>query len=289
MIKVPLNSAPATDQFAPSPGGRTFSVLIRFWRRITALLLCTLALSACNVDLFNDLDQRQANEIIATLFRHGIPAERVIIKSGRFDVKVDEGHFAEAIAVLNENGLPRQEFKTLCDVFKKDGIVSSLMQERAQMMCALEQELSQTISEIDGVLSARVHLVLPENDPLRQQLVPSSASVAIRHQDNVLIDAEKVKLLVTNGIAGLTYDKVQVAFFPVAVQQHNADNATTPQMANFMGILVHNRSLETLSTVFYGLLIALFVTGGTLAYVLWNLRQRVYLLQKKDNNNREEA
>jgi type III secretion protein J len=252
------------------------------------LVVCTALLTACNVDLFSELDQRQANEIVATLFRHGIPAERVTAKSGRFGVMVDEGHFAEAIAVLNESGLPRQEFKTLCDVFKKDGIVSSLMQERAQMICALEQELSRTISEIDGVLSARVHLVLPENDPLRQQLVPSSASVAIRHQDNVSIDAEKVKLLVTNGVAGLSYDKVQVAFFSVPVQPHNANDAGTSQMANFMGILVHSRSLETLSTVFFGLLTALFLTGGALAYVLWNLRQRVYSLQKKDSTDKRD-
>src|SRR5207253_392127 len=84
--------------------------------------------------------------------------------------------FADSIAILKEAGLPKQEFQTMGQVFKKDGLVSSPMQERAQMIFALSQELSRTVSEIDGVLSARVHLVLPENDPLRQQLVPSSAS-----------------------------------------------------------------------------------------------------------------
>ena len=50
------------------------------------------------------------------------------------------------------------------------------------MIFALSQEALASVLEIDGVLSARVHLVLPENDPLRQQLIPSSASVFIRHR-----------------------------------------------------------------------------------------------------------
>jgi len=53
------------------------------------------------------------------------------------------------------------------------------------MIYALSEELSRTVSEIDGVISARVHVVLPENDPLRRDLVPSSASVFIRHDSSL--------------------------------------------------------------------------------------------------------
>src|SRR5207244_7341396 len=112
-----------------------------------------------------------------------------------------------ATNILKEAGLPKQEFQTMGQIFKKDGLVSSPMQERAQMIFALSQELSRTVSEIDGVLSARVHLVLPENDPLRQQLVPSSASVFIRHFANVAISdlILQIKTLVATGLAGLSY------------------------------------------------------------------------------------
>ncbi|TKB32874.1 MAG: EscJ/YscJ/HrcJ family type III secretion inner membrane ring protein, partial [Mesorhizobium sp.] len=33
-----------------------------------------LVLQACSVELYSNLNQRQANEIVATLMRHGIPA-----------------------------------------------------------------------------------------------------------------------------------------------------------------------------------------------------------------------
>ena len=57
-----------------------------------------------------------------------------------------------------------------------------------ELIYALSEELSRTVSEIDGVISARVHVVLPENDPLRRDLVPSSASVFIRHDTSLPVN-----------------------------------------------------------------------------------------------------
>ena len=191
--------------------------------RIAAILICALNLAACSVELFANLDQKQANDIVATLFRHGIPAQRSIGKNGRYAVNVDQSRFSEAVAILNDNGLPKQDFATLGEVFKNEGIVASPVQERAQMIYALSQELARTVSDIDGVLSARVHLVLPENDPLRQQLIPSSASVFIRHVSTAPLNelVPQVKMLVANGVAGLSYDKVSVVLIPVTVRDRD--------------------------------------------------------------------
>ena len=194
------------------------------------MLLVALLLAACEAELYNNLDQRQANEMVATLQQRGIPAQRMAVKGGQYTVVVDKARFADAINVLKEAGLPKQEFQSMGQVFKKDGLVSSPTQERAQMIFALSQELSRTVSEIDGVLSARVHLVLPENDPLRQQLVPSSASVFIRHRSSTQVGnlVPQVKMLVANGVAGLSYDKVSVVLVPVEAQKAQ-DIAMAPQ------------------------------------------------------------
>jgi type III secretion protein J len=244
-------------------------------------VLCALGLSACNIELYANLDQKQANEIVATLFKQGIPAERVVGKGGQFAVNVDEARLAEAVAVLNDNGLPKQKFQTLCDVFKNDGgIVASPVQERAQMICGLSQDLSRTISDIDGVLSARVHLVLPENDPLRQQLIPSSASVFIRHVATAPISnlIPQVKMLVANGVAGLSYEKVSVVLVPVdapdAASAHHADQ----ELSSFLGLWMHRDSVSRAAWMFFTLLVALLATGGGLAFLLWNQRRRIYLL-----------
>jgi type III secretion protein J len=248
------------------------------WVQRALVLLVALLLSACEAELYNNLDQRQANEMVATLQQRGIPAQRVAVKGGQYTVVVDKGRFADSIAILKEAGLPKEEFQTMGQIFKKDGLVSSPMQERAQMIFALSQELSRTVSEIDGVLSARVHLVLPENDPLRQQLVPSSASVFIRHRSNMPVGnlVPQVKMLVANGIAGLSYDKVSVVLVPVDLQKENQGQDL--EMVSFFGLWMQRDNLAQAMWMFFGLVALVVLLAGGLGIVLFRQRGRVYAL-----------
>lgn len=248
------------------------------WVQRALVLLVALLLSACEAELYNNLDQRQANEMIAALQQRGIAAQRVPVKGGQYTVVVDKGRFAESIAILKEAGLPKQEFQNLGQVFKKDGLVSSPMQERAQMIFALSQELSRTVSEIDGVLSARVHLVLPENDPLRQQLVPSSASVFIRHRSNMPVGnlVPQVKMLVANGVAGLSYDKVSVVLVPVDAQK--TSQGQDLEMVSFFGVWMQRDNLAQAMWMFFGLVALVVLLAGALGFVFFRQRGRVYAL-----------
>ena len=245
-----------------------------------AVLCIVTVLSACNVDLYDNLNQKQTNEIIAVLFRQGIQVERTIAKDGKYSVQVDESRFAEAVAILNEHGLPKQDFTNLGEVFKDDGIVPSPVQERAQMIYALSQELSRTISDVDGVLTARVHLVLPENDPLRQQLIPSSASVFIRHASRVAMNSlvPQIKMLVANGIAGLSYDKVSVVLVPVKTPELSSAPQPDQELASFLGLWMHPDSIKRASWMFFALIAALIVAGTALVFTLFGQRKRTYML-----------
>ncbi|WP_301006002.1 type III secretion system inner membrane ring lipoprotein SctJ [Mesorhizobium sp.] len=246
--------------------------------RVALVLVAMLLLQACSVELYSNLNQRQANEIVATLMRHGIPAQREAGKDGKMTVSVQKGRFAEAMAILDESGLPKQEFQTLGEVFKRDGLVSSPVEERATMIYGLSQELSQTISDIDGVLSARVHLVLPENDPLKQQLVPSSASVFIRHRASVPMNEliPQVKMLVAKGIAGLTYDNVSVTLIPVAATAPQPDSEAG--FTTFLGLWLHPDSVAAAMWLFYGMGAAILALAARLAYLQWYRRPGVYAL-----------
>ena len=248
------------------------------WVQRALVLLVALLLSACEAELYNNLDQRQANEMVATLQQRGIPAQRMAVKGGQYTVVVDKGRFADSIAILTEAGLPKQEFQTMGQIFKKDGLVSSPMQERAQMIFALSQELSRTVSEIDGVLSARVHLVLPENDPLRQQLVPSSASVFIRHRSNTPVGnlVPQVKMLVANGVAGLSYDKVSVVLVPVDMQKERQGQDV--EMVSFFGVWMQRDNLAQAMWMFFGLVALVVLLAGALGFVFFRQRGRVYAL-----------
>jgi type III secretion protein J len=267
---------------SPASGGG----VRREWRailgRCVVVVIGAVSVASCKSDLYTNIDQRHANEIVATLRQNGIPADRSAGKGDRISVSVEESRFAEAVAVLNDNGLPKQEFVTLGEVFKRDGLVSSPVQERAQMIFALSQELSRTVSEIDGVLSARVHLVLPENDPLRQQLVPSSASVFIRHHASMPMNdlVPQVKMLVANGVAGLSYDKVSVILVPVAVR--------APVVRNDRGVEPGARAWGRGNGLFvadwplYSLAALALALVSALAFAWWRHRPRVYHLDPAD-------
>ena len=249
------------------------------WAQRVLVLLVALLLTACEAELYNNLDQRQANEMVATLQQRGIPAQRMAVKGSQYTVVVDKARFADAINILKEAGLPKQEFQSMGQVFKKDGLVSSPTQERAQMIFALSQELSRTVSEIDGVLSARVHLVLPENDPLRQQLVPSSASVFIRHRSTTPVGnlVPQVKMLVANGVAGLSYDKVSVVLVPVDSQKP-VPVGQDLEMVSFFGMWVQRDNLTQAWIMFFGLVALVLLLAGALGFVLFRRSGRVYAL-----------
>ena len=101
------------------------------------------------------------------------------------------------------------------DVFQKQGLVSTPSEERMRYIYALSQELSQTLRKIDGVIAARVHVVIPANDPLSDKVRPSSAAVFIKHRPDVDLRllAPAVKEMVAHSIEGLTHDQVSLSLF----------------------------------------------------------------------------
>ncbi|MDB6454404.1 type III secretion system inner membrane ring lipoprotein SctJ [Falsirhodobacter sp. 20TX0035] len=242
--------------------------------------LCLLALTAlltlagCKEDLYTNLDEHEANLIVATLGQEGIPARRIRQEDGQMTVTVDEARFPQAVALLEEAGLPRQKFASMGEVFKQEGLVSTPTQERARMLYALSEELSRTVSEIDGILSARVHIVLPDNDPLRSDLQPSSASVFVRHEAGLDAAAliPRIKTLVANGIAGLTYDAVSVV--TVAAPPPRTDARTQP-MVQLLGVWVLETSYARAVTILAVLAGACVALAGLLAFVLWRRRTQV--------------
>lgn len=185
-------------------------------RRI-ALVAALLMLAACGREqLYGKLSEAQANEMVSILRTAGIDAGKTDGGENGWGVATAEGDFARAIEVLHSAGYPRDEFASLGSVFKKEGFVSSPTEERARLIFGLNQELSNTISQIDGVVQARVQVAMPEPDPLQTQPKPASASVFIKYQPGSDIESKvgQVKALVVNSIEGLRYDNVTVAMFP---------------------------------------------------------------------------
>ena len=176
-----------------------------------------LALAGCDkeVRLYSNLEESQANGVMAALVSSGIACTKSAGDEGTWNLTIADKDFARAAGICEEKGLPRQKYAGVGQVFKKSGMVSSPSEERIRFMDAVAQDLARTISMIDGVIDARVHIVLPENDPFAKNTLPSSAAVAVRSRWDADLKDEiaHIKSLVKNAVEGLKYEKISVTLF----------------------------------------------------------------------------
>lgn len=235
-----------------------------------SILTFILLLCGCEetVVLFNSLDERQANPIMAALQENHISCQKQEGDENTWKLVVKQSDFAKAVEICQQSGMPQQIYQGVGDVFKKTGMVSSPTEERIRFMDALAQDLSRTISEIDGVISARVHIVLPNNDPFAKNALPSSAAVAIRHRSDCDLEDHipEIKNLVMNAIEGVDYDKITVTLFKVIVAPKDAAVESPAQSSkisdDMMRILVTaNASLAVLLAVVLILVIMRLIFG----------------------------
>jgi type III secretion protein J len=219
------------------------------------LLACALAftLAACSTDLLNKLSEGEANDVVAALLEARIEADKRTPDAGKtWSVAVDKADVVDALAVLKAQGLPRERLANLGDIFKKDGLLSTPTEERVRFIFGLSKELEQTLGKIDGVIVARVHVVLPNNDPLAKEVKPSSASVFIKHNNdlNAATAVPAVKNLVMRSVEGLSYQTVNVTLVP-AVALSAAARAPRQSSANLQWII--GLSAAAIAAVLVGL------------------------------------
>lgn len=153
--------------------------------------------------------------MLAALASERIEAVKDSMDDKGWKVSVDKTDLAAALEVLRAHGLPADRFVSMGDVFQKQGLVSTPSEERMRYIHAVSQELSHTLLKIDGVVAARVHVSVPANDPLRDEVRPSHAAVFVKHRPDadLRLLAPAIKELVAYSIDGLTHDNVSLSLF----------------------------------------------------------------------------
>jgi type III secretion protein J len=259
------------------------------------LTIFTLALYGCSsrVELFSGITENEANDALAILINAGIPSTKIPGKEGLVNIDVDQGDVARAITTLRTEGLPREKYAKMGEVFRKEGLISSPLEERARYLWALSQELSATIAQIDGVVKSRVHVVLPERSAGGDAAMPSSAAVFIKHKPGYNLEEVtlQIKRLVSNSIPGLNADRVSVVLVP-AMSKIQIEEADAAAAATIKQSIKHtnDKNKDMLSASLIWLLFILFVLIlFALAYFTWqkwgkNIRSQIEKSVKKSEN-----
>ncbi len=235
------------------------SPVARFAAPAAALALLGGGLAGCSrADLYTGLNEKEANEMVAVVQNAGFSASKTTKDNGKtWTISAPKDQFPQEVALLQARGYPRERFESLGEVFKKQGFVSSPTEERARLMYGLSQEISRTLTELDGVVDARVQIAVPESDPLSDTPKPSSASVLIKYDPAYDLQSQvgSIKALVVNSVEGLPYDKVTV----MLSQVHAPPPKAAPSTAASIGAPA---------------LAVVAVLGGAAGFGLWRQRRR---------------
>ena len=144
-------------------------------------------------------------------------------------------------------------------------MISSSSEGQARLAYALSQELADTFSRIDGVLTAPVHVVLGVNDPVNNIKVEPSAAVFLRHTpDSPVVNlVPEIRELTASAVASLKYDNVSVMLVPVRESVTVPENRFSPSSLFSPGALTSALALQVLATA----LILALLGGGVLLLI----------------------
>lgn len=190
-----------------------------------------LLLTGCEVSstIVTNVEEREANEICVFLASRGINAQKISVKSSgagavdngppMYSIAVDQKDMTEAMAILNQNGLPRIKGTNLLELFAKQGLMTTDKEESIRYQAGLEQQIANTIRKIDGVIDANVQLSFPTDTgalttPGAAPAQKVTAAVYVKHQG--IVDdpnshlVTKIKRLVAGSVNGLDINDVTV-------------------------------------------------------------------------------
>jgi type III secretion protein J len=278
--------------------------MLKHFSKIFSLsILIFLAGCGANETIVNNIDEKEANEIVVYLASKGIPAQKVqlAVETGsanqtpQFNIAVDGEQSTLAMSQLNRIGLPRTQGTNLLTLFAKSGLMSSDREETIRYQAGLAEELKNTILKIDGVIDANVQISFPaaELAATPGAIIPkTTAAVYVKHQ-GVFEDPNshletKIKRLVSSSINGLAFEDVTV----ISDRARLADiqlNASGEMIGSkhmqdayvsIWSIVMTKSSLGKFRFIFFSLIILNLLFAGALGYLAYRFYPQ--LIKKKD-------
>lgn len=252
-----------------------------------ALILCLLASCESRKVIVNELDEKEANEILVFLANRNIDASKVQSASAGgggskivlWNISVESTQATEAMALLNQAGLPRRRAQNLLTIFKDVGLVPSEMQEKIRYQAGLAEQIASTIRKIDGVLDADVQISFPEEDPLNPNAPKQkiTASVYVKH-NGVLDDPNahlvtRIKRLVSGSVNGLDFDYVTVigdrARFSESSNLQGSSAEEEKQYVNIWSIILAKESVTRFRIVFFSFSVLILLLLLSVIWIWW--------------------
>jgi flagellar M-ring protein FliF len=179
---------------------------------VVAALLFTLVFRIGGEEkalLFAGVDMREAGEISQRLEAADIPFE---LRGDGSSIFVARSRVLEARMMLSAEGLPSRGSIGYEIFDEPDALGQTQFQQNINRLRALEGELARTIASLDGIASARVHLVLPERQLFARETEQPSASIVLQLRRDALTpdQVRAIRNLVASATPGLNANRVTI-------------------------------------------------------------------------------
>jgi flagellar M-ring protein FliF len=176
---------------------------------VAVLLIAFIGSRVTYAPLYADLETQDAAAIATKLKELNVPHR--VSPSGT-TISVPEERVHELRLELASAGLPRGGGVGF-EIFDQSRLGATEFEQQVNLRRALEGELSRSIGTIDGVQSARVHLVMPERRLFAAKSESASASVILKLRPGREFGRREVGgivHLVTAAVPSLSKDRVSV-------------------------------------------------------------------------------
>ncbi|MBX5470328.1 MAG: flagellar M-ring protein FliF [Thermoleophilaceae bacterium] len=176
---------------------------------LVAVLILKLASAPSYTTLVSGIDPAQTSKITAALDEKGVKWQ---LENNGTAIAVDKSQTAQARVALAEQGLPQQGTAGW-ELFDKQKLGASNLQQQVTYQRALEGELARTIEQVQGVSSAQVNLVLPPEDNLFQDQSSTAKASVLLSTGGAGLEPGAVRgiaQLVASSVKGLKLDNVSI-------------------------------------------------------------------------------
>jgi type III secretion protein J len=277
------------------------------------LLAFVLFFSSCQESQFiiNNIDEKEANEIIVYLATKGIDADKVASTAGTgpggtvsnlWNISVDPNKAVQAMATLNRAGLPKRKGTTLLELFAKSTLMTTDREQAIRYQSGLEQELENTIRKIDGVLDVDVQISSLPDESIAgagTETKKIKAAVYVKHQgilDNPNNHLEtKIRRLLSGGVDGLDFENVSVIsdkslYNDLSILGDSeliSSDKLEKDYVSIWSVIMTKKSSSRFRTIFFILIFIIIVFASAICFLIYKfypLMQKMYLKQKLEKD-----
>lgn len=199
---------------------------------VVLIFLFTRLSSSSMVLLYSQIDPKEAGEIITKLEGQGVSYE---LRGDGSQILVPSNEAPRLRMLFAQEGLPSGDGIGYEIFDKGDSLSTTAFTQDINYIRALEGELVRSITSLNSVAAARVHLVIPKREPFqREQKVPT-ASVVIKMKGAGSLSSQNIQAiqqLVASGVPGLDASRVAIIDNNGRLLAKSQDGADTQNINN---------------------------------------------------------